>query len=401
MSCWHSNKELAEHLLALKADVNSRNGNGGTALHAAAWYSDVDLVKILLNAGADYSSLDNLFRTPLDCVGKGSKDGKNDAIVCSLIDAKVEEDEISWLELQQEKSKRNAILDFHRERMNSDCPSTSAEVLDVLNWPHVQIKGICKLEFDEMLTPAYSSEHVVFPTVLTYLSSDGIERKYATVVKFCLRSNNQGYQGAALYRSPSGSEITLMSMAHLQQTLINYKLLDEYIKGGKFKGIGVVPVCILRVASEWFRNIESVSMELDPRLALDPLIWVEERLDRFQKFVLFKDNPGRKEKVSCLTSASDPELFQLQKYIYENERNRDNVERTVCDLQGAVVKHLEESSSFCSFHSFEDRSSLIVLCDVEFTDTLEEKLELQPGELLTGFVNHLLNYNRENLVSSS
>jgi len=51
--------ELVEWLLAQGANVNAKDGgNGGTALHSAAWEGDLRMAKILVAAGADLSVRD-------------------------------------------------------------------------------------------------------------------------------------------------------------------------------------------------------------------------------------------------------------------------------------------------------------------------------------------------------
>jgi ankyrin repeat protein len=51
---------LVRWLLSLGANVNARApwGSQGTALHSAAWNGDLDMVKLLVAAGADIDAYD-------------------------------------------------------------------------------------------------------------------------------------------------------------------------------------------------------------------------------------------------------------------------------------------------------------------------------------------------------
>src|ERR1043165_1542661 len=53
-----------------KPNVNIRYPDGSTALHWAAHRSDVDLVKLLIKAGADVNAADDLGTTPLELAGQ-------------------------------------------------------------------------------------------------------------------------------------------------------------------------------------------------------------------------------------------------------------------------------------------------------------------------------------------
>jgi hypothetical protein len=52
--------ELVRWLLSLGANVNARAawGSQGTALHSAAWNGDLEMVKLLVAAGADITARD-------------------------------------------------------------------------------------------------------------------------------------------------------------------------------------------------------------------------------------------------------------------------------------------------------------------------------------------------------
>jgi ankyrin repeat protein len=58
-------KDVAELLLANKADVNAKDSNGSTPLHAAAFKGYEDVAKLLLAHGADVGARDKLGSTPL------------------------------------------------------------------------------------------------------------------------------------------------------------------------------------------------------------------------------------------------------------------------------------------------------------------------------------------------
>jgi hypothetical protein len=62
------NSDATALLLSSRADVNKRSGQGMTPLHCAAWHGHVELVRVLLDAGAD---------TTIQCV-KGTSKLPND-----------------------------------------------------------------------------------------------------------------------------------------------------------------------------------------------------------------------------------------------------------------------------------------------------------------------------------
>ncbi|XP_055848446.1 serine/threonine-protein phosphatase 6 regulatory ankyrin repeat subunit A-like [Episyrphus balteatus] len=59
------NKCFIEILLANKANINSKNENGDTALHIAVQYENTNIVETLVKNGADIDSKNNVYVTPL------------------------------------------------------------------------------------------------------------------------------------------------------------------------------------------------------------------------------------------------------------------------------------------------------------------------------------------------
>jgi len=57
---------IAEYLLKRGAKVNAKNKSGWTALHFAAFKSDMDMVQLLAENGGDTTIRDNDGRTPID-----------------------------------------------------------------------------------------------------------------------------------------------------------------------------------------------------------------------------------------------------------------------------------------------------------------------------------------------
>ena len=63
-------KEVAEVLLANKAEVNAKNNEGGTPLHWAASLGNKDMAELLLANGADVNATNNVGKTPLNLTPK-------------------------------------------------------------------------------------------------------------------------------------------------------------------------------------------------------------------------------------------------------------------------------------------------------------------------------------------
>lgn len=65
IAAFNGHKDVAEFLLANKADVNAKAKNGSTALHLAAAKGDAGIVELLLANNADVNALDNEGWSPM------------------------------------------------------------------------------------------------------------------------------------------------------------------------------------------------------------------------------------------------------------------------------------------------------------------------------------------------
>jgi ankyrin repeat protein len=72
---FRSNDDVAAYLLAHGAEVNAQGVNGWTPLHDAAFVADYNIVKMLVEHGADTSIKNNAGMTALQCAKMGSVRG--------------------------------------------------------------------------------------------------------------------------------------------------------------------------------------------------------------------------------------------------------------------------------------------------------------------------------------
>jgi ankyrin repeat protein len=65
-AAWYGQVAVVRELIARGADVNAKNKLSTTPLHEAAWRNHVNVVRELLGRGADANARDHGDKTPLD-----------------------------------------------------------------------------------------------------------------------------------------------------------------------------------------------------------------------------------------------------------------------------------------------------------------------------------------------
>jgi ankyrin repeat protein len=71
---------VAQLLLARGADVNTRCKDLGTPLHHAAYFGNVEIVRLLLDHGAQVNAVDDFGKSPLHAVSHGEYESQEDGI---------------------------------------------------------------------------------------------------------------------------------------------------------------------------------------------------------------------------------------------------------------------------------------------------------------------------------
>lgn len=72
----HRRMELVKELIKRGADVDARNAEGETPLLMAAYYNEVAMAKVLLDAGANVCAQDNMGRLAEEWAGAYDEEGE-------------------------------------------------------------------------------------------------------------------------------------------------------------------------------------------------------------------------------------------------------------------------------------------------------------------------------------
>ena len=74
MAAWRGHSEVVKLLLEAGADKDAASQENMTALHLAAWKDHAEVVKLLLEAGADKDSADRDGKMPVRAIDQGSRE---------------------------------------------------------------------------------------------------------------------------------------------------------------------------------------------------------------------------------------------------------------------------------------------------------------------------------------
>jgi hypothetical protein len=191
----------------------------------------------------------------------------------------------------------------------------SCKVVDKISFD-LAIESECLLTVIEPFRA--SSEHLVLLADL-HVKTSGNYINIPVIIKFYMRRATNGV-----------CYLQNMDKEHCKSIIKNYNDLHFYLKRLSQPKVSVVPVCIVRGDD-------------------DINLWIEKRVDNFTKFVDIKF--ALRDHSRMIATTTIPELQKLQVDIYL----KSGCTRTVCDLQGA-----------------RDKNGKIILCDIEFTDTLDK-----------------------------
>jgi hypothetical protein len=195
-----------------------------------------------------------------------------------------------------------------------------------------------------------STEHLVFYADLL-IDEKPIKK---VIIKFHLYSSSQ---------DSSKVSVIHMTQSHAEGIIANYNdfkgFLEKGQKDSKFQNISLVNVCIAKSEKRSWLGLWNNEYNN---------LWIEEYLVGYKR--LWNDLSWYSPTIHnhILSSTDIPELQELQYYIYRETLGK----RTICDLQGCYNR---ENGTF-------------VLCDIEFTDTLQ-KFDISNDELLDDYCYHL------------